>query len=130
VGKEEGIQYRVASTSPNKEIFDVSQTAYVYTIIIPTKCTRFLLLKSQDITICNFVLYFCSYVFQPAWVIFRGLNASAWLKLLLITTFVKHTILQPHLTLKIETQLCILLFFLIPPFRIVILNYLTNQLTY
>jgi hypothetical protein len=33
-----------------------------YTIIIPTKCTRNLLLKSQDITICNFVLYFCPYV--------------------------------------------------------------------
>jgi hypothetical protein len=31
---------------------------FSYTIIIPTKCTRFLLLKSQDITICNFVLYF------------------------------------------------------------------------
>jgi hypothetical protein len=29
-----------------------------YTIITPTKCTRFLLLKSQDITICNFVLHF------------------------------------------------------------------------
>jgi hypothetical protein len=38
-----------------------------YTIIIPTKCTRFLLLKSQDITICNFFLYFCPYMFQPAW---------------------------------------------------------------
>jgi hypothetical protein len=51
------------------------------------KCTRFLLLKSQDITICNFVLYFCPYMFQPAWVIFRALNASAWLKLLLITIY-------------------------------------------
>jgi hypothetical protein len=60
---------------------------YWYTIIIPTKCTRFLLLKSQDITICNFVLYFCPYMFQPAWIIFRGLNASAWLKLLLITIY-------------------------------------------
>jgi hypothetical protein len=58
-----------------------------YTIIIPTKRTRFLLLKSQDITICNFVLYFYPYMFQPAWVIFRGLNASAWLKLLLITIY-------------------------------------------
>jgi hypothetical protein len=58
-----------------------------YTIIIPTKCTRFLLLKSQDIKNCNFVLYFCPYMFQPAWVIFRGLNASAWLKLLLITIY-------------------------------------------
>jgi hypothetical protein len=54
-----------------------------YTIIIPTKCTSFLLLKSQDITVRNFVLYFCPYMFQPAWVIFRGLNGSAWLKLLL-----------------------------------------------
>jgi hypothetical protein len=60
---------------------------YIYTIIIPTKCTRFLLLKSQDITTRNFVLYFCPYMFQPAWVIFRGLNASAWLKLLLITIY-------------------------------------------
>jgi hypothetical protein len=62
-------------------------TAVSYTIIIPTKCTRFLLLKSQDITICNFVLYICPYMFQPACVIFRGLNASAWLKLLLITIY-------------------------------------------
>jgi hypothetical protein len=58
-----------------------------YTIIIPTKCTRFLLLKSQDITVCNFVVYFWPYMFQPAWVIFRGLNVSAWLKLLLITIY-------------------------------------------
>jgi hypothetical protein len=58
-----------------------------YTIIIPTKCTRLSLLKSQDITICNFVLYFCPYMFQPTWVIFRGLNASVWLKLLLITIY-------------------------------------------
>jgi hypothetical protein len=55
----------------------------VYTIIIPTKCTRFLLLKSEDTTICNFVLYFCPYMFQPEWVIFMGLNASAWLTLLI-----------------------------------------------
>jgi hypothetical protein len=34
-----------------------------------------------------FVLYFCPCVFQPAWVIFRGLNASVWLKLLLITIY-------------------------------------------
>jgi hypothetical protein len=26
-------------------------------------------------------------MFQPAWVIFRGLSASAWLKLLLITIY-------------------------------------------
>jgi hypothetical protein len=26
-----------------------------YTIFIPTKCTRFLLLKAQDITICTFL---------------------------------------------------------------------------
>jgi hypothetical protein len=58
-----------------------------YKIIIPTKCTRSLLLKSKDITLCNFVLYFCPYMFQPALVIFRGLNASAWLKLLLITIY-------------------------------------------
>jgi hypothetical protein len=44
-----------------------------YTIIIPTKCTRFLLLKAQDITICTFCLCILSpYMFQPAWVIFRG----------------------------------------------------------
>jgi hypothetical protein len=29
-----------------------------YTIIIPTKCTSFLLLKTQDITICTFVFVF------------------------------------------------------------------------
>jgi hypothetical protein len=32
-----------------------------YTIIIPTKCTRFLLLKSQDITFCTLL----SCVFAP-----------------------------------------------------------------
>jgi hypothetical protein len=31
---------------------------YRYTIIFPTKCTRFLLLKAQDITICTFYLVF------------------------------------------------------------------------
>jgi hypothetical protein len=36
-----------------------------YTIITPAKCTRFLLLKSQDITICNFVLYFAPTCFNP-----------------------------------------------------------------
>jgi hypothetical protein len=30
----------------------------VYTIIIPTKCTSFLLLKAQDITIYTFVFVF------------------------------------------------------------------------
>jgi hypothetical protein len=58
--------------------------AYTHTIITPTKCTL-LLLKAPDVTICTFCLIFCPYMFQPAWVIFRGLNASAWLKLLLIT---------------------------------------------
>jgi hypothetical protein len=29
-----------------------------YTIIIPTKCTSFLLLKAQDVTICTFCLVF------------------------------------------------------------------------
>jgi hypothetical protein len=33
-------------------------TSLAYTIIIPTKCTRFLLLKAQDITICTFCLVF------------------------------------------------------------------------
>jgi hypothetical protein len=47
----------------------------------------FLLLKSQNITICNFVLCFCPYMFQSAWIIFRGLKASAWLTLLLITIY-------------------------------------------
>jgi hypothetical protein len=38
----------------------------------------FLLLKAQDITICTFCLCILSpYMFQPAWVIFRGRNASA-----------------------------------------------------
>jgi hypothetical protein len=50
-----------------------------YTIIIPTKCTSFLLLKAQDITILYFfcLCIFSPYMFQPAWVIFRGRNASA-----------------------------------------------------
>jgi hypothetical protein len=43
-----------------------------YTIIIPTKCTRSLLLKSQDITICNFVLYFAPTCFNP-----RGSSSGA-----------------------------------------------------
>jgi hypothetical protein len=51
------------------------------------KMHTFFIIKSQGITIRNFVLYFCPYMFQPAWVIFRGLNASAWLKLLLITIY-------------------------------------------
>jgi ABC-type uncharacterized transport system fused permease/ATPase subunit len=38
----------------------------------------FLLLKAQDMTICNFCLCILSpYMFQPAWVIFRGRNVSA-----------------------------------------------------
>jgi hypothetical protein len=57
-----------------------------HTIITPTKCTL-LLLKAPDTTICTFCLIFCPYMCQPAWVIFRGLNASAWLKLLLITIY-------------------------------------------
>jgi hypothetical protein len=57
-----------------------------HTIITPTKCTL-LLLKAQDITICTLCLIFWPYMFQPAWVIFRVLNASAWLKLLLITLY-------------------------------------------
>jgi hypothetical protein len=57
-----------------------------YTIITPTKCTL-LLLKAPDITICTFCLIFCPYMFQPVWVIFRELNASAWLKLLLIKIY-------------------------------------------
>jgi hypothetical protein len=36
------------------------------------------LLKAQDITICTFCLFILSpYMFQPAWAIFRGRNASA-----------------------------------------------------
>jgi hypothetical protein len=38
----------------------------------------FLLLKAQDITVCTFCLFILSpYMFQPAWVIFRGRNVSA-----------------------------------------------------
>jgi hypothetical protein len=59
-----------------------------HTIITPTKCTL-LLLKAPDTTICTLCLIFCSYMFQLAWVIFRRLNASAWLKLLLITNLLK-----------------------------------------
>jgi hypothetical protein len=57
-----------------------------HTIITPRKYTL-LLLKAPDITIYTLYLIFCPYMFQPAWVIFRGLNASAWLKLLLITIY-------------------------------------------
>jgi hypothetical protein len=57
-----------------------------HSIITPTKCTL-LLLKAPDITICTLCLIFCPYMFQPACVIFRWLNASAWLKLLLITIY-------------------------------------------
>jgi hypothetical protein len=57
-----------------------------HTIITPTKCTL-LSLKAPDITICTLCLIFCTYMFQLAWVIFRGLNTSAWLKLLLITIY-------------------------------------------
>jgi hypothetical protein len=49
-----------------------------YTIIIPTKCASFLLLKAQDITICTFCLCILSpYMFRPTWDIFRGRNVSA-----------------------------------------------------
>jgi hypothetical protein len=58
----------------------------LHTIITPTKCTL-LLLKAPDITICALCLIFRPCMFQPAWVIFRGLNTSAWLKLLLITIY-------------------------------------------
>jgi hypothetical protein len=57
-----------------------------HTIITPTKGTL-LLLKAPDITVGTLCLIFCPYMFQPAWVIFRGLNASVWLKLLLITIY-------------------------------------------
>jgi hypothetical protein len=57
-----------------------------HTIITPTTCTL-LLLKAPDITICTLFLIFCPYMFQTAWVIFRGLIASAWLKLLLSTIY-------------------------------------------
>jgi hypothetical protein len=57
-----------------------------YTIFTPTQCTL-LLLKAPDITICTLCLIFCPCMVQPAWIIFRGLNASAWLKLLLITIY-------------------------------------------
>jgi hypothetical protein len=68
-------------------VFDLCAKAVLnYTIITPKKCTL-LLLKAPDITIGSLCLIFCPYMFQPAWVIFRGLNASAWLKLLLITIY-------------------------------------------
>jgi hypothetical protein len=60
--------------------FNCCLSVYVdnYTIIVPTKCTSFLLLKAQNFTICTFCLCILSpYMFQPAWVIFRGRNASA-----------------------------------------------------
>jgi hypothetical protein len=52
------------------------------------KMRPFFIIKSiRYYNLSFFVLYFCPYMFQPAWVIFRGLNASAWLKLLLITIY-------------------------------------------
>jgi hypothetical protein len=62
------------------------RTKETHTIITPTKCTL-PLLKAPDITICTLCLILCSYMFQPAWVICRGLNDSAWLNLLLITIY-------------------------------------------
>jgi hypothetical protein len=63
----------------NKKIyFNCCLSVHVdnYTIIVPTKCTS--LLKAQDITICTVCLCILSpYMFQPAWVIFRGRNVSA-----------------------------------------------------
>jgi hypothetical protein len=60
--------------------FNCCLSAHVdnYTIIVPTKCTSFLLLKAQNIEICAFCLCILTpYMFQPAWAIFRGRNASA-----------------------------------------------------
>jgi hypothetical protein len=47
----------------------------------------FIVKSTRNYNLYFFVLYFCSYMFQPSWVIFRGLNANAWLKLLLITIY-------------------------------------------
>jgi hypothetical protein len=47
----------------------------------------FIIKSTRYYNLYFFVLYFCTYMFQPAWVIFRGLNASVWLKLLLITIY-------------------------------------------
>jgi hypothetical protein len=43
--------------SPQLVSFNCCLSLHVdnYAIIIPTKCTRFLLLKAQDITICTFL---------------------------------------------------------------------------
>jgi hypothetical protein len=52
------------------------------------KMHPFIIIKStRYYNLYFFVLYFCPYIFQPAWVIFRGLNASAWLNLLLIKIY-------------------------------------------
>jgi hypothetical protein len=60
-----------------KENSDAEYSFPNYTIIVPTKCTGFLLLKAQNITICAFCLCILSpYMFQPAWAIFRGRNVS------------------------------------------------------
>jgi hypothetical protein len=75
----QGVSCGTALVSPPKQFAK-------YTIITPTKCTL-LLLKAPDITIRTLCLIFCPCMFQPAWVIVRGLNASAWLKLLLITIY-------------------------------------------
>jgi hypothetical protein len=76
----------VIFTCPKNKCWIFFEYVVNYTIITPTKCTL-LLLKAPDTTICTLCLIFCPYLFQPAWVIFRGLNASAWLKLLLIAIY-------------------------------------------
>jgi hypothetical protein len=40
-------------------------------------------IKAQKLQFCSYVFEFLDpYMFRPMWVIFRGYNVSAWLKLL------------------------------------------------
>jgi hypothetical protein len=58
---------RDTQLTPNYITIKVNgKNLHPYTIIIPTKCTRFLLLKAQDITICTFLSrIFASTCFNP-----------------------------------------------------------------
>jgi hypothetical protein len=72
-----------------------SKCIMLFTIVKHNETTQLLLQQNahfyyQKHQISQSVLYviiFCPYMFQRAWVIFRGLNSSAWLKLLLITIY-------------------------------------------
>jgi hypothetical protein len=69
--------------------FNCCLSVYVdnYTIIIPTKCTRFLLLKSQDITISTFFLVFLPLPVSTRVGHLQGAQRQCLAKLLLIKIY-------------------------------------------